>query len=246
MKKLIILSLMASSLLFGSDDVQIDKSIQAVIPGTTISKIERAEIDGLYKAYMPNGDLLYIEPNKKLIFFGQIWTNTGVSLTQNDTARWQEELSNQQLKNITTTDLTKDSLKIEFGKGSQKYEFVIFTDPECPYCKKAEEVFNNQDVTVHFNFMPLDFHKHAKDWSLDVLSSKEPAKTLEDIKAGKDVKIKHTQQAEAQLEKMMTLAKSLNITGTPKLFVIDKNENKIIDVINGANIPQIQKYVKNM
>lgn len=246
MKKLIILSLMASSLLFGSDDVQIDKLIQAVIPGTTISKVEKAEIDGLYKAFMPNGDLLYIEPNKKLIFFGQIWTTYGQSLTQVDVERWQQTLAQEQLKSISSERLLKDSLKVEFGKGSTQYDFVIFTDPECPYCKKAEETFLNKDVTVYYNFMPLDFHKNAKEWSLDILSSKNPKQTAEQIRAGKTVKVKHTKEAEIQLDKMVVLAKELGVTGTPKLFVLDKQSKKVVDIINGANIPQIQKYLKNM
>lgn len=147
------------------------------------------------------------------------------------------------LDSMSPLELTKEALKLEFGKGSSQYEFVVFTDPECPYCKRAEDVIVKKDVTVYINYMPLEFHKNAREWSLDILSSTDPKQVLADIKTGKEVKIKHTKEAKAQLAKMEALAKKMNVTGTPKLFVIDKTANKIVDVINGANIPQIEKYL---
>jgi thiol:disulfide interchange protein DsbC len=42
---------------------------------------------------------------------------------------------------------------------------------------------------------------------------------------------------------MIALATELNITGTPKLFIIDKNDKKVIDVINGADIAKMKKYL---
>lgn len=220
--------------------------IQSVLPSTNFTKYEKSrELEGYYKIYMDNGEMFFVSPFKGLVIFGaDIWTRNGQSLTQKDMQRWQQELQEKQLVNLSPDKLTKDALEVKFGKGSSQYDFVIFTDPECPYCKKAEDTFKNKDVTVYVNFMPLDFHKNAKRWSLDVLSSKEPLKTLEDIKSGKEPKLSHTKQAEEQLSKMEALGKELNITGTPKLFVIDKKENKIVDVINGANIPQIEKYLK--
>ena len=225
MKKLILMSLFASSLLFANEETNttISKMVQDVIPGTAISKIEKGEINGLYKAFMPNGDLLYIEPNQKLIFFGQIWTSTGMSLTQNDVGRWQQELANAQIENITPDKLKEFAIQTKYNKGSERYEVVLFTDPECPYCKKVEEYLKTKKVTVFYNYMPLDIHPKAKDISLKLINNKK----------AKDI-----------LANMEALAKELNITGTPKLFIIDKKDNKIVQAINGANIPQIEQYLK--
>ena len=219
------MSLFASSLLFANEETNttISKMVQDVIPGTAISKIEKGEINGLYKAFMPNGDLLYIEPNQKLIFFGQIWTSTGMSLTQNDVGRWQQELANAQIENITPDKLKEFAIQTKYNKGSERYEVVLFTDPECPYCKKVEEYLKTKKVTVFYNYMPLDIHPKAKDISLKLINNKK----------AKDI-----------LANMEALAKELNITGTPKLFIIDKKDNKIVQAINGANIPQIEQYLK--
>jgi thiol:disulfide interchange protein DsbC len=43
---------------------------------------------------------------------------------------------------------------------------------------------------------------------------------------------------------MQELVMKLKITGTPKIIVVDKTENKIIESIDGANIELIDKYQK--
>ncbi len=244
MKKIILSGMTAIVLATSIYADSIRESIQEVMPQTKFEKYEKAnELYGFYRIYMENGQMFYINPLDKSIVFGEVWNNKGQSITQHFAQTWQKELEEKQLKNVTVEKLTKNSLKVNFGKGSSQYDFVIFTDPECPYCKTAEDAFKNKDVTIYVNFMPLDFHKNAEKWSLNVLSSKEPLKTLNEIKSGKEVKVAHSNTAKEQLAKMVALAKELNITGTPKLFVIDKTDNKVIDVINGANVPQIQKYL---
>lgn len=244
MKKLILISFLASSLLFANDETNttISKMVQDVIPGTAISKIEKGEINGLYKAFMPNGDLLYIEPNQKLIFFGQIWTSTGMSLTQNDVGRWQQELANAQIENITPDKLKEFAIQTKYNKGSERYEVVLFTDPDCPYCIKVDEYLKSKKVTVFYNYTPIDeLHPKAREKSLlfiagkDMFSKKQTKGVPPTLEMSK---------AQGVLAKMEALAKELNITGTPKLFIIDKKDNKIVKAINGANIPQIEQYLK--
>jgi len=248
MKKIILsFALLSSSLLLANDinsTSETKKKIGDLLPNAMISKIELSDVTNVYKTYLPNGQILYVEPDAKLIIVGEMFKPNGFSITQFDTQKWQEELETQQIANLTPEKITKNSLKVNFGKGSSKYEFVIFTDPECPYCHKAEDTFKNKNATLYVNFMPLDFHKNAKQWSLDILSSKNPKETSENIRNGKYTKIEHTKEALAQLDKMVEVAKELNITGTPKLFIIDKTANKVVDVINGANIPKIEKYLK--
>jgi len=245
-KNLFKLSILASSILFANEPTAIDmeKKVREVLPANApISKIEGSEIKNLYKAFLTNGQIIYIEPNEKLLIFGEIVRPDGYSYTREATAKWQSELEQKEIEGVNAKKLTAPSLKIDFGKGSTQYEFVIFTDPECPYCHKAEDTFKEKDVTVYVNFLPLDFHKNAKAWSLDILSSKNPKQTASDIKNGKFAKITHTKEAISQLAKMEEIAKELKITGTPRLYVIDKKLGKVVDVINGANIPKIEKYL---
>jgi len=219
--------------------------VKSIIPSTKVKKVLRSQIDGLYKAYLKNGQILYINPFKRLIFVGEIYTLGGKSLTSNDRNKWQNELKSKQLLKLKKDELVKNAFKVKYGKGSNKYEFIMFTDPECPYCKKAQNYFQKHDVLLYINLFPLPFHKNAKKYSLEILSSKNSQKAMDEIEANsKELKVKITPQAKKRLEKMQALGKKIQVNGTPKIFVVEKNSNKVVDVIDGANISKIDRFLK--
>lgn len=248
-----IIAIMTSSLLFAnSNKNNINYELQlinSVIPNTVVSKYEPSEIQGFYKVYLDNGNLFYVNPFSKLLLFGEIWTNNGFSITQNDRTQWQQELSKTLVedlkKDYKSEDLKKAAKKIKYGTGSKKYEYVLFTDPECPYCKITEEYFeNNKNLDLYIVFTPLDFHKNAKDWSLKALSSKDLKQAIKDIKENKIPNVEITETAKKDFQAMQDLSNKLKVNGTPRIIVIDKKENAIVDSIEGANLEAIEKYQK--
>jgi len=247
MKKVLFISLMASALLADISKVDAQKAlIQNVIPNSKFTKYEKAvELEGFYRVYFDNGQLLYVNPINETIVFGEVWNKDGKSHTMHFAQKWKEELANNEIKNISIDKLLKPTKKAMFNKGTQNnYSFVLFTDPECPYCKTVEKFFGQNNTTVYYIFTPLPFHKNAKEWSEIALSSKDFKKALEDIHSGNIPKISITEDTKKQLEQMETLAKELKVTGTPKIYIIDEKEQKIVDVINGADIPKLEKYIK--
>lgn len=56
--------------------------VQSIIPGTKIEKVKPSVISGMYEAYFIDGSLMYVIPDKRLLIMGEIYTNTGQSLTQ--------------------------------------------------------------------------------------------------------------------------------------------------------------------
>lgn len=247
----ILSQLTLSSLLLASSlsattliEEQEEALVKGIIPATKISKVQRAEIDGFYKAFLDNGNILYVNPFKRVIFIGELYTNMGVSLTANEREAWQSELSNAQIKNIDLKELTQYAKKVDFNQGSKKYEFVLFTDPECPYCARVEEYFIKNNVSAYINFYPLSFHQNATKWILQILSSKDFKEALISIRQNqKDLEVKTTKEAEERLKNMKAVGEKLNIQGTPKLFVVEKNTSKIVDVIDGANMQKIDSYI---
>lgn len=67
---------------------------------------------------------------------------------------------------------------------------------------------------------------------------------MQKIREGNIPDIKITENAKKELQNMEELANKLKVNGTPKIIVIDKKANKVIDTIDGANIEAIEKYQK--
>ena len=44
------------------------------------------------KKYLENGQIIYVNPFKSLILFGEIWNSSGNSLTASERDNWQKEL----------------------------------------------------------------------------------------------------------------------------------------------------------
>lgn len=261
MKKIILSSILCGALLFAGESGKKESEInivpitnnseleqafiQSVMPSTKIEKYRKSMIDGFYEVFFENGQIVYVNPYKEVIFFGEIMNKNGYSFTANNRAKWQEELTNKAMKNTPVDKLLASAKKVAFNKGSQNdYSFVLFTDPECPYCKTVEKFFSENNTTVHYNFTPLPFHKNAKEWSQIALSSQDFKKALEDIHLGNIPKISITEEAKKQLEKMEALGKELKVTGTPKIYVIDEKKQEIVQIVNGANIPKLKEFLK--
>lgn len=246
MKKVVLVGMTLTSMLFAKTltEQQEESLVRGIIPNTKIEKISRAEIDGFYKAYLANGNLLYINPFKRVIFIGEIYTATGTSLTENDMVQWKNELSSNTLKEVKVNELLKNAQKLVYNKGSLKYDFVVFTDPQCPYCAKAEEFLESKNATVYVNFFPLPFHKDAKRWSEQILSSKDIKSAMKQLRLSqKDLDIQITKKAQNTLEATMKLGEKLKIAGTPKIFIVDRANKKVVDIIDGANLRKIQEIL---
>ena len=130
--------------------------------------------------------------------------------------------------------IAKDKEAFTFGKG--KDEYVLFTDPECPYCKKFESYFHQIEdkVKIKVFFFPLDFHKNAKDISLYIMSQKSYEDKVKAMTTttkdsaefiNRKIDAKELEKLKASLADQMLIANKLGIRGTPSLF--DTKGNKV-------------------
>lgn len=79
---------------------------------------------------------------------------------------------------------------LDFGKaitiGSGVKIVVEFTDPDCPYCRKAAKFFEGRsDVTRHIFFYPLPRHPKAKEKAQYILSQTDRAAAYHEIMSGR-------------------------------------------------------------
>jgi len=119
-----------------------------------------------------------------------------------------------------------------FTYGNGKKHFYVFTDPECPFCKKFEATWESMknDVTLHVYFYNLSSHKNANAmtrWVLDGKNNEEKATRLLKISKGdssyKDIKLSKAKitQYNNLISKHRELGNKLGVQGIPT--VLDSN-----------------------
>lgn len=217
MKKiLLVISLLSLSLFAGlkEDISKVDfvaqnsiKVLQAVDGGSVY--IVKGEVTRGEQKQIVN---FFVSKDKKAVIFGKGFSANGEELVIPVNIKQYEG---------------KEALKI--GNGKNKY--FVFTDPECPYCKKFEEMIREKNLTknntFYFYLYPLSFHKNAIPMSKFVLSHKtdmERWEALEDVEKkykkktlSKDVDTK----TQKELDVQMKIAEELGIRGTPTVFDIN-------------------------
>lgn len=117
---------------------------------------------------------------------------------------------------------------LDFSKaltiGSGSHTVVEFTDPDCPYCRKASKYFEGRsDVTRQVFFYPLPRHPKAKEKAQFVLSQMDRAAAYRDVMSGKLDTVKKFEGISAKgiklQEEQLELAKKQKIDSTPTFII---------------------------
>lgn len=186
-----------------------------------ISVVKAYDMGNLYALNIKvqgNSDEVFLTKDKKSLITGEVInTQTGAKVS-------------------APADVSNLEGKEAFTYGSGKDEYYLFTDPECPYCKKFESYFPQieKNVKIKVFYYPLDFHKNAKDMSIYIMSKKTKAEKIDammnlDLQSDAYKNRKYSKEElaklEAKLAEQMSIAQNLGVQGTPAVF--DKEGNKV-------------------
>ncbi len=123
------------------------------------------------------------------------------------------------LNRIDWNELPLDKAVVS-GDKDAKLKIAIFTDPECPYCRKFEnDLAQLKGVKVYSFLFPLSFHKHARGWSEAIWCSKDQHKMMTDIMVNNADPKAGT--CKTPIDEIIALGNKLGVTGTPTLIAGD-------------------------
>jgi thiol:disulfide interchange protein DsbC len=205
---------------------KIEETFKKAFPSVPFDSIKSTDIKGVYEV-SKGSELIYFIADPGYLFIGDIVSKEGKSLTEERKGA----LSAEKAK-----DLPLDkAIKI----GSGKNTIVEFTDPDCPYCRKASEFLEQKkDVARYIFFLPLPMHPDAENKVKYIFCAEDKAKAYEDAMKGKldDQKYEKCEKPEAiaLLNLHKEIAGKMGINGTP--FFIVNGKKSIV----GANTPEIE------
>ncbi|HEY3277096.1 MAG TPA: DsbC family protein [Syntrophorhabdaceae bacterium] len=213
-----------------------EETFKKMFPQVKIDSIQPTDIKGIYEITSgPN--IAYFAPDPGYLIVGEIRDRTGVSLTAK--RREQLQAATYGTMAVKAKELPLDkAVKIGEGKG----KVIEFTDPDCPYCRKASEFFNKQkDVTRYVFFMPLPNHPDAENKVRYVFCATDKAAAYEEAMTGKldgkKYEVCKTPEVDGLLALHKEWAVKLGINSTPFFIVNDQ-------VVSGADIPKLEQALK--
>lgn len=125
--------------------------------------------------------------------------------------------------------------------GSGPVMVIEITDPDCPYCKKAEAYFQGRrDVTRYIFFYPLSSHPAAKGKVQYILSAPDKAQAYREVMAGNFDRKKLeevTPEGVKLQEEHVAMARANGFRATP-IFVINSR------IIRGFSQQKIEEAIK--
>ncbi len=184
--------------------------------GVTVTAVKPSEVAGLCQVnitFRGRKQVTYTDSQGKYMIAGQIFRVA-------DKANITKSAINE-LNRFTPADMKKLESLVAFTAGSGKATFYLVTDPQCPYCKKAEKIIDEMieegEVTVKYLMYPLPFHKGAKEETISIICDN---KGLEGFRK----QYKSDNQCEAgkkKVEETVNFLRSKGINGTPTYIFPD-------------------------
>jgi len=187
--------------------------LEKVIPGSPDS-INVTPIHGVYEAVY-GAQVFYISEDGRYLINGELFD-----------AQKRENLTEQRRSQVRLAALKavdEKSMIIYPAKGKAKHTVTVFTDVDCPYCRKFHQgmdEMNKLGITVRYLFYPragVDSESFKK--ATEVWCSKDRNKAMDQAKAGQP--ITDSSSCDAPIKSQMALAHSFGISGTPLLVLDD-------------------------
>lgn len=181
--------------------------IRAAFPSTKIDAVRLSEFPGLYELAMGR-NVAYVMEGLPYLLVGHVFdTRTGTDLTA-------ERIEKAKPK-VSFSDLPlQDAIKR--GSGSKK--LAVFSDPDCPFCKKLEaELAKLNDVEIYIFMNPIaGLHPKAVEKSKAVWCADDRERAWDAAVADKGFKTSECDSS--AVDRNIALAKRLGLHGTPAMI----------------------------
>ncbi len=188
----------------------IDKEIRKTLSDMPIKAIHQTPVSGLYELQV--GDKIYYsDKTGRHIVNGHIFdTTTKQDLTATRLAS---------LNRISWSDLPLDKAIVSGPEDGLK--MAVFTDPDCPYCKRLEEELMTLDgIRVYTFLYPLtQLHPDSYAKSESIWCAKDQHQALINVMT-KGEKLPQA-TCKTPVDANIKLAQKLNVMGTPTIFAED-------------------------
>lgn len=192
----------------GQDTIK--KNLEARFPGIQVDSVSKSPLPGLYEVVVDGSHIVYVDQDAKYLLEGVlVETATKRNLTE-------ERINKLTAVNFDSLPLSQ-AIKVVHGDGSRR--LAVFSDPDCPFCRKLEpELAQLKNVTIYIFPYPLPMHTDAARKARVIWCSPDPSKAWDDFMLrGKLADNKG--DCPNPIDANLALGQKLNVQGTPNIIL---------------------------
>ena len=211
-----------------ANETVIRKALLQQFPGAQISSVKQTPYSGLFEVYL-DGQLVYADAKAQYLFTGDV-----IDL-KNRRNLTQARLNQLQAVKWDTLPLN-NALKTVKGNGSRK--LVVFSDVDCPYCRKFEaELTKVDNITVYTFLYPIEgLHPKAVQTSKQIWCAPDRNKAWDVYINGGSVP-SNDGKCENPIDETIALGLKLKVSGTPTL--IFANGQRVPGMVPAAQLERL-------
>lgn len=214
-------------------EAEVRKAVQTLAPGTKISQIGKAPVAGWYEVVIEDArqgpTVLYVNEKGVHAFTGDL---IDLARERNLTQERMEELTRVKFDSLPLDQ----ALKVVKGKGQR--QLVIFSDPDCPFCRKLEKELAKIDNVTLYNFIYPVAHPKAADKARQIWCAADRARAWTDYMLNQKL-AENKGDCANFIEQNMALGRKLRVDGTPTL--IFQNGRRVPGFIPAERIEALLK-----
>lgn len=201
--------------------------VQSLQPGIQVSDIQKAPMEGICEVIVQFSSdeqkgVFYVDSKGQYLILGRI---LDLEKKKDLTAEKLEALNRKFLSPQELSELEK---RVAFTYGNSPNYIYFITDPDCPYCKKAEnildELVKEGRISVKVVLYPLEvLHPKAKGKAISLICDR---KGFIELKKGYESKNQCSEGEKKVQDTISFLSNTLKIRATPT-FVFPDGEVKV-------------------
>jgi thiol:disulfide interchange protein DsbC len=192
--------------------------------GIHVKSVKQAPARGLFELLVEKDSkqgVIFVDYGKKHLIQGMI---VNLETLQPVSAHAQDLPQPKQVTSVDVSKIPVDKAVIMGNpKGSKK--LYVFTDPDCPYCKKGHVELKKlaaiaPDVAIHVMLFPLAMHPGAYDKARTVIETKDLG-LMDKAFEGKDIPKPTKESSKLDIDAIIAFANANGISGTPTMVMPD-------------------------
>ena len=207
---------LAAPAVAGDSEDAIRDRLEKQVPRLKIASVSPAQAPGLYEVVTSGGEVIYATEGGEYLLTGDMLqlTDSGISnVTETGRAKARAEVLEK---------FGEDGLISYPASGDEKTEIAVFTDIDCPYCRKFHneiDRLNELGITVHYYAFPRSgpntpsFIKYESVWCAE-----DSRAAMDAAKQGRKVDPK---TCETPVQAQFELGSRVGVTGTPAIVLED-------------------------